>query len=74
MPQARRLRFIDDRQHYLYQLAKENIFFEAGMNPDKSIIYLEIARKHASHFIHHNIKEYSQWFPGKKNNVANALS
>ncbi len=53
---------------------KTTIFLEAGMNPDKSTVRLEIARKHASHFIHHNIKEYSQWFPGKKNNVANALS
>jgi hypothetical protein len=44
------------------------------MNPKEATIRLEIARKHASHFTHHNIKEYSQWFPGKKNNVANALS
>jgi hypothetical protein len=44
------------------------------MNPDKSTVRLKIARKHASHFIYHNIKEYSQWFPRKKNNVANALS
>jgi hypothetical protein len=34
-------------------------------------------RSHAStpsHFTHHNIKEYSQWFPGKKNNIADSLS
>jgi hypothetical protein len=31
-------------------------FLEAGMNPDKSTVRLKIARKHASHFIHHNIK------------------
>ncbi len=53
---------------------KTTIFLEAGMNPDESTICLEIARKHASHFIHHNIKESSQWFLGKKNNVADALS
>jgi hypothetical protein len=53
---------------------KKMDFLEAGMNPDKSTARLKIARKHASHFIPHNIKEYSQWFPGKKNNVANALS
>ena len=37
-------------------------------------IHLEIARKLASHFTHHNVKEYSQWFPGKKNYVADSLS
>jgi hypothetical protein len=74
MPQARRLRFFNDRHHHLCRLAKENDFLEAGTNPDKSTIHLKIARKHASHFIHRNIKEYSQQFPGKKNNVANALS
>jgi hypothetical protein len=46
---------------------------EKGTNPIKETIRLKIAQKHASHFIHHNIKEYSQWFPGKKNNVTNSL-
>jgi hypothetical protein len=40
---------------------------------DKTIC-LVIARKHASHFTHQNVKEYSQWFPGKKNYVADSLS
>jgi hypothetical protein len=53
---------------------KTTFFLEAGMNPDESTVHLKIARKHTSHFIHHNIKEYSQRFPGKKNNVADALS
>jgi hypothetical protein len=53
---------------------KKTIFLEAAMDPTKSTICLEIARKHASLFIHHNIKEYSQWFPGKKNNLADTLS
>jgi hypothetical protein len=53
---------------------KKTNFSEAAMDPTKSTIHLEIARKHAGLFIHHNTKEYSQWFPGKKNNVANALS
>ncbi len=44
------------------------------MDPTKSTIRLEIARKHAGLFIHNIIKEYSQWFPGMKNNVADALS
>jgi hypothetical protein len=44
------------------------------MDPSESTIGLEIARKNAGLFIHHNIKGYSQWFPGKKYNVADALS
>jgi hypothetical protein len=32
------------------------------------------ARHHACFFMDGNIKGYSQWFPGKKNNVADALS
>ncbi len=32
------------------------------------------ARHHACLFMDGNVKGYSQWFPGKKNNVANALS
>jgi hypothetical protein len=52
-------------------MAEEDDFFGKGNKPT---IRLKTARKHASHFIHHNIKENSQWFPGKKNNVANSLS
>ncbi len=44
------------------------------MDPTEATVRLEIARKHASHFTNHDIKEYSQWFPGKKNNVADSLS
>jgi hypothetical protein len=33
-----------------------------------------IARHHAALFIESDIKEYSQWFEGKKNQVADALS
>ena len=47
---------------------------EKETNPIEETIRLEIARKHDCHFTHHNIKEYSQWFPGKKNNIANSLS
>ena len=35
---------------------------------------LHVARSHASRFIDHDIKEYSQWFPGKENIIADALS
>jgi hypothetical protein len=53
---------------------KKTFFLEKETNPIKETIHLEIARKHTSHFTHHNIKEYPQWFPGKKNNVADSLS
>jgi hypothetical protein len=53
---------------------KKTKFSEAVMDATKSTIRLEIARKRAGLFIHHNIEEYSQWFLGKKNNVADALS
>lgn len=53
---------------------KKTNFLEEGSDPIEETVRLEIARKHASHFTHHNIKEYSQWFPGKKNNIADSLS
>jgi hypothetical protein len=53
---------------------KQPNFSEADKDPIEATIRLKIAQKHASLFIHHNIKEYSQWFPEKENNVANALS
>ncbi len=53
---------------------KWTFFSEEAIDPIKATICLKIARKHTSLFIHHNIKEYLQWFPGKKINVADALS
>jgi hypothetical protein len=53
---------------------KKTNFSEAAMDPTESTIHLKIARKHASLFIYHNIKENSQWFLGKKNNIVDALS
>jgi hypothetical protein len=53
---------------------KQTNFSAADEDPIKATICLEIAQKHASLFIYHNIKEYSQWFPGKENIIADALS
>jgi hypothetical protein len=53
---------------------KRTNFSEEAIDPIKATIHLEIARKHTSLFIHHNIKEYLKRFPGKKINVADALS
>lgn len=35
---------------------------------------LDLARAHATRLLQNNIKEYSQWFPGKLNHVADSLS
>ena len=35
---------------------------------------LNLARDHASRLLSNDIKEYSQWFPGNKNKVADSLS
>jgi hypothetical protein len=47
-------------------------------NDDSNVIEasvrIDIARHHASLFIDKGIKEYSQWFEGKSNQVADALS
>ena len=40
----------------------------------QATIRIQVAREHATRFMTHKIREYSQWFPGKKNNVADALS
>ena len=45
-----------------------------GANPIEAKTRLEIARHHASLFIDEGIKDYSQWFKGEKNQVADALS
>jgi hypothetical protein len=40
----------------------------------QSQVRIETAQHHATLFLEAGIKEYSQWFPGKENNVANVLS
>ena len=44
------------------------------INRIEATVRIDIARHHASLFIDADIKEYSQWFEGKKNPVADALS
>ena len=43
-------------------------------NPMEATIRIKIARMHASIFIEADVKEYSQWFEGSKNPIADALS
>ena len=45
-----------------------------NVSPIEATVRIEIARHHATLFINANIKEYSQWFKGNTNQVADALS
>jgi hypothetical protein len=40
----------------------------------QAIMKIQVAREHATRFMTHKIWEYSQWFPGRINNMADALS
>jgi hypothetical protein len=54
-------------------LRKSN-FIEDGESPIQVTICLEVARLHASHYLKTGVREYSQWFRGVENKVADALS
>jgi hypothetical protein len=49
-------------------------FVEPNNNPIQATARVDVARKYASIFMNANVKGYSQWFAGKLNNVADALS
>ncbi len=53
---------------------KKTNFIEDGESPIQATIGLEVAYLHASYYLSHEIREYSQWFRGADNQVANALS
>ncbi len=54
-------------------LRKTN-FIEDGEDPLQATIRIKVARLHTSHYLLLGIREYSQWFPGVENEVADALS
>ena len=54
-------------------LRKSN-FIKDGKDPIQATIRIEVARLHATHCLSNEIREYSQWFRGANNNIANALS
>jgi hypothetical protein len=54
-------------------LRKSN-FIKDGEYPIQATIRIEVARLHATHYLSNEIREYSQWFRGADNNVADALS
>jgi hypothetical protein len=49
-------------------------FIEMGDNAIQAATRVNAAQYHARIFMDGNIKGYSQWFRGKQNNVADALS
>jgi hypothetical protein len=49
-------------------------FIQEGEDPIQSTIWLEVAWLHASYYLLKGIQEYSQWFPGAKNKLADALT
>ncbi len=48
--------------------------FKKDVHGIQATIRIEVAQSHASCFMSHKIQEYSQWFPGTKNQVTDALS
>jgi hypothetical protein len=49
-------------------------FNESGEDPVQASVRADASRHHAKLFMDTNIKGYSQWFAGKLNNIADALS
>ena len=54
--------------------ASKTNFKEDGVDPIQATVRLDAARAHARRLMDHEIKDYSQWFPGKENDVSDALS
>ena len=54
-------------------LRKTN-FSELKEDKEQATVRLEVARLHATHYITLGIREYSQWFKGEENVVADSLS
>ncbi len=48
--------------------------FKDNIDNIQASFRIEVARSHASRYMHNRIREYSQWFPGTNNKVADALS
>ncbi len=47
--------------------------FKEEMDHVQATVRIEVARSHATRYMNHGIQEYSQWFLGSQNNVADAL-
>ena len=53
---------------------RKSNFSEASIDPIQARVRADAARKYAEVFMNADVKGYSQWFKGKQNNVADALS
>ncbi len=53
---------------------KKSKFGKAGDDPIQALTCINAAIKYAQVFLDADVKGYSQWFAGKRNNVADALS
>ncbi len=53
---------------------RKSNFSEASIDPIQARVRADAARKYAKVFMNADVKGYSQWFKGKQNNVADALS
>ncbi len=49
-------------------------FSELKEDKEQATVRLEVARLHATHYITFGIREYSQWYKGEENVVADSLS
>ena len=49
-------------------------FSKHGVDPVQARTRVNAARKYAKIFMNADVKSYSQWFPGMRNNFADALS
>ena len=54
--------------------AKKSNFTELIEDPVQAEVRIEVCRKDAKRNLEYNLKDYSQWFPGAQNDVADALS
>ena len=74
--ESRRLRPIDDDSSTSAGWLRKTNFREftgVDADPVQAFVCIKTARHHATLFLDAGIKEYSQWFPGWENNVADAL-
>ena len=53
---------------------RKSNFSESGSDPIQARVRADAARQYADVFMAARVKGYSQWFEGKRNNVADALS
>jgi hypothetical protein len=71
---AWRLHPFHDQKDNIGSWLKKTNFIEDSEDPIHATKWLKMAHHHASHYLSHAIREYSQLFCGADNTVTNALS